>query len=92
MKNLLVRTSLLLAVLGSLFPALAESPLPVEIDWAEELGRYDMLWDRMPTRWDEGPFLGNGEQGTLVYAMNKKTIRWDVGCSAAHDHRPVEKD
>ena len=24
--------------------------------------------------------------------LNKKTVRWDVGCSAAYDHRPFEED
>lgn len=28
----------------------------------------------------------------MMYKLNNRTIRWDVGCSAAHDHRPAEKD
>lgn len=62
------------------------------VDWQEMLGECDLVWDRLPTSWDQAPFLGNGEQGTLMYRLNDKTLQWDVGCSAAHDHRPVDDD
>lgn len=51
-----------------------------------------MHWKELPNKWDNGPFLGNGEQGTLMYQLDKRTLRWDVGCSAAHDHRPMDQD
>ena len=62
------------------------------IDWQAMLAEHDMVWKRFPKNWYEGPFLGNGEQGTLLRQLDKKTLRWDVGCSAAHDHRSVDKD
>jgi len=27
-----------------------------------------------------------------MYKLDDQTLRWDVGCSAAHDHRPFEED
>ena len=63
-----------------------------QIDWQSMLAEHDLIWKQFPKAWDEGPFLGNGEQGTLLRQLDKKTLRWDVGCSAAHDHRPFEED
>ncbi|MBK1832249.1 hypothetical protein JIN77_16035 [Verrucomicrobiaceae bacterium R5-34] len=62
------------------------------VNWGEMLARHDLIWNQLPKRWDEAPFLGNGEQGTMMYQLNPRTLRWDVGCSAAHDHRPMAKD
>ncbi|WP_146602527.1 glycosyl hydrolase family 95 catalytic domain-containing protein [Novipirellula aureliae] len=62
------------------------------IDWQAYLEPFDMRWDRLPKKWSEAPFLGNGEQGTLMYQLGPREIRFDVGCSAAHDHRPFEQD
>ncbi len=62
------------------------------VDWAEMLGRHDLRWDRLPQSWEQAPFLGNGEQGTMVRQVGPRTIRFDVGCSAAHDHRPAAAD
>ena len=71
----------------------AESPVEDQIDWAKSLGECDLTWDRLPQSWKEAPFLGNGEQGTMMYQLpGKRTVRWDVGCSAAHDHRPADQD
>jgi len=66
---------------------------PVDsIDWSTMLNGFDLVWGSLPTAWDQAPFLGNGEQGTLMYKLDGKTVRWDIGCSAAHDHRPADKD
>lgn len=62
------------------------------VDWPSFMANQDMIWDRLPDNWFNAPFLGNGEQGTLMYKLDNRTLRWDVGCSAAHEHRPVEKD
>ena len=62
------------------------------VDWQKMLDQCDMVWGQFPKSWDQGPFLGNGEQGTLLYRLGRRELRWDVGCSAAHDHRPAEKD
>ena len=76
-------------------PALSQSQIKAparNVDWQAMLAQCDMVWGQFPKSWDQGPFLGNGEQGTLLYRIGNRELRWDVGCSAAHDHRPAEKD
>ncbi len=68
------------------------APAADAVDWNALLSRFNPRWDRMPNRWDEAPFLGNGEQGTQVYQTGPRTLHFGVGCSAAHDHRPPEMD
>lgn len=62
------------------------------VDWPAFMEQHDMLWDSLPAVWYDGPFLGNGEQGTLMYQIDANTLHWDLGCSAAHEHRPLEDD
>lgn len=62
------------------------------VDWPAFMAKQEMRWDTLPSTWFEGPFLGNGEQGTLMYKLDDRTLRWDVGCSAAHEHRSMEED
>ncbi|ELP35677.1 glycosyl hydrolase family 95 catalytic domain-containing protein [Rhodopirellula baltica] len=62
------------------------------VDWPAFLKQCDWHRDTMSRSWDEAPFMGNGEQGTLVYQVDDRTVRFDVGCSAAHDHRPWQDD
>ena len=85
----------LVVVLDFCLPAWGQSQVKDpgrNVDWQEMLAQFDMVWGQFPKSWDQGPFLGNGEQGTLLYRTGKRELRWDVGCSAAHDHRPIEKD
>ncbi len=72
--------------------AWALSPVVDAVDWPAFLADQDLKWNKLPGKWYEGPFLGNGEQGTLMYKLDRRTLRWDVGCSAAHDHRPIDHD
>ena len=62
------------------------------VDWKSFLQSHDLVWKRLPKNWKESPFLGNGEQGTMGYQADRRTFRWDIGCSAAHDHRPFAQD
>ncbi|MGD9418712.1 MAG: glycosyl hydrolase family 95 catalytic domain-containing protein [Verrucomicrobiota bacterium JB025] len=78
--------------LFSMHAAWAAEPLLDAVDWPTFMAARDMRWEKLPTKWFEGPFLGNGEQGTLMYQLDEQTLRWDVGCSAAHDHRPFDED
>ena len=67
-------------------------PIVEQVQWNELLASNDLVWDRLPKGWKQAPFLGNGEQGTMLYQLDDRTLRWDVGCSAAHEHRPFEED
>lgn len=62
------------------------------VDWPNFMAKHDMVWSELPSRWYEAPFLGNGEQGTLLYKLDNKTLHWDVGCSSAHEHRSMQDD
>ena len=68
------------------------APIIQQVQWSDLLASQDLIWNRLPTGWKQAPFLGNGEQGTMLYQVDRRTLRWDVGCSAAHDHRPFEED
>lgn len=37
------------------------------IDWKAFLSRQGLVWDELPTAWDEGIFLGNGMMGALIF-------------------------
>ena len=67
-------------------------PIIEQIQWKDLLTSNDLVWDRLPRGWKQAPFLGNGEQGTMLYQLDEQTLRWDVGCSAAHEHRPFKSD
>jgi hypothetical protein len=89
------RLSGILAVFLCLFfagGARAEMPVIDAVDWSAFMAEQDLRWNTLPSTWYEGPFLGNGEQGTLMYKQDNRTLHWDVGCSAAWDHRPFAED
>jgi alpha-L-fucosidase 2 len=51
-----------------------------KVDWPRFLSRSDMLWKKMPTKWNEGAFLGNGLLGANVFATDDgHGIRWRIG-------------
>lgn len=57
--------------------------------WEGFLRGQDLLWTKLPTRWYEGPFLGDGLLGSMVYqepGANK--IRFTVQHGRVQDHRP----
>lgn len=61
------------------------NPITGAMDWETFLSRHDMVWDRLPRRWENGIFLGNGLLGTLIHAdFQLNRVRWwicrsDVG-------------
>jgi alpha-L-fucosidase 2 len=60
-----------------------------EAAWARFLAGADLLWTRMPQAWFEGPFLGNGRLGSLVYAEpGVNAVHFGVQHSEVQDHRP----
>jgi len=72
----------------------AAAPLPAQernpVDWPTFLARQDLTWTELPRKWFDAPFLGNGMLGTLVRQTGDHEVRWDVGRSDVHDHRPVD--
>src|SRR3954462_12365498 len=37
------------------------------VDWPTFMARHDLVWNRLPTKWGEGAFTGNGLLGAMVY-------------------------
>ncbi|WP_419993675.1 glycosyl hydrolase family 95 catalytic domain-containing protein [Streptomyces boninensis] len=58
--------------------------------WTQVLDAADLVWQRTPTTWYEGPFLGNGYLGSSIYAHPDDTnaLRFHVQHSEVQDHRP----
>src|SRR5689334_17870666 len=57
--------------------------------WARFLGEQDLVWGRLPRTWYEGPFLGNGFLGSIVYQEpGANALRFTVQHSEVQEHRP----
>ena len=57
--------------------------------WEEFLRGQDLLWSRLPTLWYEGPFLGDGLLGSMVYQEpGANQLRFTVQHGRVQDHRP----
>lgn len=56
------------------------------VHWPEFMARHDLVWDRLPTRWQEAPHFGNAMLGSMLFkkgdAITMQVFRADV-----QDHR-----
>jgi len=71
------------------FSSVAEADTS-SIDYGQFLGQHDMLWDRMPNRWEVAPYTGNGNVGFLFYQAKgaaKNVISIYAGRHDYYDHR-----
>src|SRR5204863_8740668 len=48
-------------------PAARAAPM-ARVDWPVFLARHDLVWDRLPTRWGESAFIGDGRLGATIDA------------------------
>lgn len=65
--------------------ALGAPSRAVAIDWPAFLGRHDMVWSRLPTRWGEAAFIGNGRLGATIDQENG-AFGWTINrMDAVHD-------
>ncbi|MEV1024792.1 hypothetical protein [Streptomyces sp. NPDC050264] len=57
--------------------------------WRGVLDDADLVWQKMPTTWYEGPYLGNGRLGSGIYQEpGTNAVRFNVQHSEVQDHRP----
>ncbi len=61
--------------------------------WRTVLDDADLVWQRMPKTWYEGPYLGNGFLGSGIYAepgteTGSSAVRFNLQHSQVQDHRP----
>src|SRR3954451_6210165 len=67
---------------GLLLTSARAAEVQDKIDWPNFLARHDLVWNRVPEKWGEGAFTGNGLLGTMAYLTNDKTaLRFRVGRS-----------
>ncbi|WP_371667495.1 Tat pathway signal sequence domain protein [Streptomyces sp. NBC_00289] len=57
--------------------------------WSAFLRGQDLVWHRLPKLWHEGPFLGDGRLGSMVYQEpGANSVRFTVQHGEVQDHRP----
>ena len=73
---------------GSEFVLLEQAAAPARsaIDYGAFLGQHDMVWDRVPHRWEISPFTGNGSVGFLFYQAEGETKNVISIYAGRHDH------
>ena len=59
----------------------------VQVDWPDFLARHDLIWTKAPKAWCDGPFLGNGMLGSMLYQLDEHTLRISLGRADAEDHK-----
>jgi alpha-L-fucosidase 2 len=47
--------------------------------------KFDMKWTQVPSSYIEGAILGNGEQGTMIWARPKESLHFDIGDTRIYD-------
>ncbi|MGB6221998.1 glycosyl hydrolase family 95 catalytic domain-containing protein [Haloferula sp.] len=91
----MMKVPFLLLLLTYCFPAESAGQTPkFDVDYKEFLGQHDMIWDRVPHRWEVSPYSGNGNIGFLFYQGSrdrKNQISIHVGRHDYYDHRLPEE-
>ena len=65
--------------------ATASAQMEDKVDWPQFLARQDLLWNRLPDRFESAAFLGNGQLGSMIFsADNGRKIKWQMGRSDVH--------
>jgi len=67
---------LCLTLLTLQVPAAPAAPV-ARVDWSVFLARHDLVWDRLPTRWGESAFIGNGRLGATIDAQGG-VLGWTI--------------
>ncbi|MES2461857.1 MAG: hypothetical protein V4671_14835, partial [Armatimonadota bacterium] len=76
-----------LGIIGDATAAPKQNAAPARdrINWADFMSRQDPVWTEIPREWHEGPFVGNGLHGTMIWAEKDEPLHWDVGRSDVTD-------
>lgn len=59
--------------------------IPDRVNWPDFLARHDLIWEWLPTRWQEGAFTGNGRLGAMMYMRTNQWLCADIGHSEVTD-------
>lgn len=76
-------TKVAAAAIGLLLAARAgAADVRNKVDWPKFLSRHDLVYARLPEKWGEGAFTGNGLLGAMVYKTDDgKALRFRIGRS-----------
>ena len=55
-------------------------------DWPIFMQQHDMVFNNLPTKWEEAPHFGNASIGSMLYQADS-TLRLQVFRVDVHDHR-----
>ncbi len=79
--------SLALVFIAATLRVASAADLKNEVDYAKFLARHDLAWNKVPTKWGEGAFTGNGLLGLMMYLTDDGTaLRFRVGRSDVMIH------
>lgn len=84
MKSPLAPIGRAAALLLACVPFLSASRAAVvdKTDWKSFLARHDMVWKRLPERFENAAYTGNGQLGAMVFTADKgQSLRWQMGRS-----------
>jgi alpha-L-fucosidase 2 len=67
----------------------SQNKIQDKTDWRAFLSAHDMVFDKMPSKWEEAPFFANGFIGSMVYAdtLAGNKIKIQVFRTDVQDHR-----
>lgn len=78
----LVRKAALAIPLVSALVSPIHAQVVEKIDWKSFLARHDMVWNRLPDRFESAAFTGNGHLGSMVFTSDKgRSLKWQMGRS-----------
>lgn len=63
---------------------------PSSLDYESFLKQHDMIWDRLPNRWEVAPYTGNGNVGFLFYQAKGEAINVISIYAGRHDYYPQD--
>ena len=53
-----------------------------KVDWPAFLARQDLVYDKAPTTYLTGAFMGNGQLGAMICSLDKgNSLNWHIGRS-----------
>ncbi len=89
MKNNFIVLGLGMAIMSCLFGCQTKdigSDLGIDkINWPTFMQQHDMVFDTLPSRWQEAPHFGNASIGSMLYQADS-TLRLQVFRADVHDH------
>ena len=64
----------------------ADDTVELQGGWESFLKRNNMIWSQMPTKWEEGPYTGNGFLGNIMFE-NENGLDIEVSRTDTYDDR-----